>query len=95
MRTPMITRTIVATKATLLCVDIADQSTFQKEVTLPRTYKDAKALMKAAVAVVDDDNTKVVSIVSSETFETLYGMTELDFIQYAKVLPPRVKVDEE
>lgn len=89
MRTPMVTRTIVATKATILCVDLDTQSTFQKEVTLPRTYKDGKALMKAAVAVIDDESTKAVSIVSSETFETLYGMTELEFIQYAKILPSR------
>lgn len=89
MRTPMVTRTIVATKATFLCVDLESQSTFQKEVTLPRTYKDNKALMKAGVAVIDSNETKVVSVISSEQFETLYGMTELEFIQYAKVLPPR------
>lgn len=89
MRTPMVTRTITATKATILCVDTSAQETFQKEITLPRTYKDDKALMKAASSVLDDDTIKAVSLISTDVFETLYGMEEIEFIKYAKVLPPR------
>ena len=36
-----------------------------------------------------------VQTVSSKHVETLYGMTEADFIKFAKVLPPRTKVDTE
>ena len=89
MREPMVTRTIVTTKANVLCVNILEQTTFTQDVTLPRVYKDNKALMKAVSKAVDNDTTKAVMVNSSETLETLYGMTEFEFLQNAKVLPPR------
>ena len=39
--------------------------------------------------LIETDTVKAVHIVDSEEIETLYGMTEQEFIQYAKVLPPR------
>ena len=88
-RTPMVTRTIVTTKATLMCLDIEAGEPFNKEVILPRTYKDEKALLKKARPLVETDTIKAVHVVDTEEVETLYGMTEQEFIENAQILPPR------
>ena len=90
-RVPMVTRTITATKITAVCLNIETAETFNKTVTLSGTFKDEKSMMKAAEKVLNTETEKAVYIVFSEEIETLYGMTEQEFIQLAKVLPPRVK----
>lgn len=89
MRKPMVTRTIQTTEATVLCIDITNSEPFNKTVTLPRTYKDEKSLMKKVASVIDNDTVKAVHVVSTEIHETLYGMTEDDFIAAAEILAPR------
>lgn len=88
-RVPMVTRTIVATKANVLCLNVQAGEPCNKVVTVPRTYKDDEALMKKVRPLLETDTLKAVHIVSKEEIETLYGMTEQEFILYAKVLPPR------
>lgn len=89
-RTPMVTRTINTTKAKVLCLNIATSETLTVEVTAPRTYKNDSDLMKVVKPVIEkQDNIKAVHIVSTEVIECLYGMTEQEFIEKAKVLPPR------
>lgn len=88
-RIPMVTRTIQTTKANVLCLNIKDGTPFHKEVILPRTYKDEKSMMKVLVNVVNDDVVKAVHIVDSVVQETLYGMTEQEFIASARVMKPR------
>ena len=90
---PMITRTIQTTEVTVLCMDIPQGEPFNKDVTLPRTYKDNTAMLKAAAALIDTDEVKAVHIVRSEVKETLYGMTEEDFIANAVILPARSNKD--
>lgn len=85
----MVTRTIVATKANVMCLDVQAGEPFNKVVTVPRTYKDSEVLLKKVKPLIETDIIKAVHIVDSEEIETLYGMTEQEFIQYAKVLPPR------
>ena len=79
-RKPMVTRTIVTTKVNVLCLDIKSAEPFNKVVTLPRTYKDDKKLLKKVEEVVNTDDVKAVHVVDKEEVETLYGMTEQDFI---------------
>lgn len=93
-RKPMVTRTITATKITALCLNIETGEPFNKEVTISGTFKDEKAMMKAAEKLLNTETEKAVHIVSSEEIETLYGMTEQEFIQKAKVLPPRPKKEK-
>ena len=88
-RTPMVTRTIVTTKAVIMCLDVEAGEPFNKEVTLPRTYKDEKALLKKVKPLVETDTVKAVHVVDTEEVETLYGMTEQEFIENAQILPPR------
>lgn len=88
-RVPMVTRTIPTTVVDVFCVNTVDRSTFEQSITLPRTYKDEVKMMKAIEKVLDGEPIKAVSITGYEVQETLYGMTEADFIKAATVLPPR------
>ena len=90
-RKPMVTRTIVTTKVNVLCLDIQSAEPFNKVVTLPRTYKDEKKLLKKVEEVVNTDDVKAVHIVDKEEVETLYGMTEQDFIEHAVELDPETR----
>lgn len=94
-REPMVTRTIVTTKAVVLCMDVNSGEPCNREVTLPRTYADDSKLLKKAKDIIEqEDGIKAVHIVSKEEVETLYGMKEQDFIANAKVLPPRTATDK-
>lgn len=88
-RVPMVTRTIPTTVVNVFCVNTEDRSTFEQSITLPRTYKDEVKMMKAVEKVLDGEPIKAVSITGYEVKQTLYGMTESDFIRVASVLPPR------
>lgn len=88
MRKPQVTRTITSTVATVLCLNVNTAEAFNKTVTVPREHSDEK-LLKIIKKMVDNDEVKVVHIVDKEIVETLYGMSEEKFIEYADVLPPR------
>lgn len=85
MRVPMITRTVKTTTAKVMTVNTENGSTTIKDYELPRTYKDAKAVLRA----LEDQNTdteKLVHVVSTTVNERLYGMPETDFIKYGQVI---------
>ena len=88
-RQPQVTRTITTTKATVLCLDLVKKEPFEKTVVLPRTYKDSKKLFKLIENLINSDEVKAVHVISTETEETLYGMSEQKFIENADILPPR------
>ena len=102
MKESMVTRTIITTRANCLCLDTETAEPLNATVTVPRTYKDNEALLKAVKKEVEragitapDGNTYygdpivVAKIVDFTEIETLYGMTESEFLSTAKVLPPR------
>ena len=88
-RKPMVTRTIQTTRCNVLCLNIVEGEPFNKEIILPRTYKDEKSMMKVVEKVINTEDVKAVHIVHTEVNETLYGMTEQEFIAAARVLPDR------
>ena len=90
-RKAMVTRTIITTKCNVLCMELAKAEPFNREVVLPRTYKDDKKLLKKVQELVDNDEVKAVHIVSKEEVETLYGMTEQRFIEGAIILDPKTR----
>ena len=94
-RVPMVTRTIVATKVNVMCLDVQKGEPCNKDVTVPRTYKDDETLMKKVRPLIETETLKAVHIVDKEEIETLYGMTEQEFIEHAKVLPPRNTTEKE
>lgn len=88
-REAMVTRTLTTTKANVVCLDVHKNETFIKVVELPRTYKDNDALLKKVRSLIESIDVIPVYIDSTEVNETLYGMSEHEFIQHAKVLPLR------
>ena len=94
-RQPMVTRTIITTKVNVMCLDVEHGEPCNHTITVPRTYKDEKALLKKVKSLIETDTLKAVYIVDTEEIETLYGMTEQDFIEHAEVLPPRKDYTEE
>lgn len=96
-RKPMVTRTITTTKANVLCLNIISGEPFNMVVTLPRTYKDEKSLLKMVSSVIDNDEQKAVHVVDKEEVETLYGMSEQLFIEHATILDKdtRKAIEEE
>ena len=90
-RKRMVTRTILTTKATVLCMDTESLKSEYKDVILPRTYKDEEKLFKAVKNAVDTDTFKAVKIEETSSVETLYGMDEQDFIDNAKILDPNTR----
>ena len=93
-RVPMVTRTITTTKANVMCVDVEVGEPFYKEVTVPRTYKDNDSLLKTVKPLIETETVKAVHIVAKTEIETLYGMSEQDFIEHASVLPERTTKPE-
>lgn len=94
-RVPQVTRTIQTTKVNVLCLDIENEQPFNKEIVLPRVYKDEQHLLKQVKKIIDNDTTKAVHIVNFTVEQTLYGMSEQKFIETADILPPRtVKTTE-
>lgn len=95
-RKPMVTRTIMTTEATALCLNIETAEPFNKTVTVSGAFKkEDKELMKAVAKLIDSETEKAVTIVDAVVKETLYGMTEDDFISHSEVLPPRAKKEAE
>lgn len=74
-----------------MCLDVTKAEPFNKDVVLPRTYTDDNKLMKKIHELVDTDDVKAVHIVKKEEIETMYGMSEQDFINSAKVLDPQTR----
>lgn len=87
-RERMVTRTITTTEVKALCINIETTEVSTKSFTFTTLVKDEKTMINNAQSQCDD-NIKVVAIKEVVENETLYGMTEMDFIKYAKVLPPR------
>lgn len=88
-RVPMVTRTITTTKVNCLCLDVESGEPFNKEFSLPRTYKDNQALITKIREMYDTDNEKVVHIVDKEETKALYGMREDIFILNSELMKPR------
>ena len=91
-RKRMVTRTVTTTKVTVLCVDTVAEETVTQVVEVPRTYTDDSKLLKAVKETMDV-TVVPVKVISTEIVETLYGMTEQQFIELAEKLPPRTKTE--
>ena len=88
-RKAMVTRTVTATKITVLGMNVETCEPMNMTCTLPGVYKDEKKLMKAVREAIETDDFKVAKIVDKVEEETLYGMNLSKFIAEAEILPPR------
>ena len=95
MRKPMVTRTIISTKALALCVNPQTADTFEKVFMLSGWIDDkAKALKKLSKYHNTDDCT-IVAVRGLVKVNELYGMDEADFIAGAKILDPATRKEFE
>lgn len=93
MRVPKVTRTMKNTVVTMMAVNTETKDVFEQEIVLPRTYKDEAKIMKLIQAMFAGEPVQPVSILSTRVEESLYGMTEADFMKYAEKLPPRTNAN--
>ena len=93
-RERMITRTVVSVNYEIMAVNMETKTVENITVSIPSgdTLTD-KAREKAIKASIPEGKT-FVSVLSETTTETLYGMSETDFIKLANVLPPRTKSEQ-
>lgn len=93
-RERMVTRTIVTTTIEVLVINIETAEVGTKYFSLGQNMvKDEKTMLNNAQAMMDEQAGnnlwKCVVVKNIVEEETLYGMTEQDFLKYAKALPPR------
>lgn len=94
-RERMITRTVATAEYVCMTVNTTTRKVEDIRVSIPSGMTmTEKARQKAITDALPETNT-LVQITSEYVKEILYGMTEDDFIKYAKVLPPRTKSDSE
>ena len=91
----MVTRTVKCTKVNVMCLDIEKGEAFNEYATISGVFDNPEKLLKACKAALDTDTEKAVAIVEKKEIEQLYGMNEQEFINLAKLLPPRQGKDTE
>ena len=91
----MVTRTVKVTKVNVMCLDIENGEVFNECATISGVFDSPEKLLKACKAALDTDTEKAVAIVEKKEIEQLYGMSEQEFINIAKLLPPRQGKDAE
>ena len=94
MRKPMVTRTIISTLVTALCVNPQTAETFEQEFTLTGKIADDKVLKRVSKQYNTDDCT-IVAIRELKEINELYGMDEADFIKGARILDPATRKEIE
>lgn len=95
MRKPMVTRTIISTSVTALCVNPQSAETFEQEFTLTGKIADKDKALKVASKLYNTDDCTIVAIRELKEINELYGMSEVDFIKGAKILNPTTRKEIE
>lgn len=90
-REAMVTRSIEATKVSVLGLNIETAEPENKTFYLPGTFKDEKKLLNKVKKEFESDTYKIATVVDSEVVTTLYGMKVDDFIKSALVLDPETR----
>lgn len=82
----MITRTITTTTCIVLCLDVENGEPVNRSFVIPRIPKNEKLILKFAEKelAVKEPNVKPVHVVDTVEDSKIYGMTENDFLKYAK-----------
>lgn len=91
MRKPMVTRTILSTSITALCVNPQTAETFEQDFTLSGKYTDKDKVLKKVSKQYNTEICTIVAIRELKEINELYGMDEVDFIKGAKILDPETR----
>ena len=95
MRKPKITRTIISTSVTALCVNPQTSETFEQEFILTGKIADKDKVLKRVSKLYSTDDCTIVAIRNLKEVNELYGMNEADFIKGAKILDPATRKEIE
>lgn len=95
MRKPMVTRTIISTSITALCVNPQTAETFEQEFILTGKIADKDKVLKRVSKLYSTDDCTIVAIRNLKEVNELYGMDEADFIAGAKILDPATRKEIE
>lgn len=90
-REAMVTRTIKTTEVLLMVVDMESCEVKNIEVIVSGSPKNEDALFTSIEKDFKKESSKYkpIKIMSTKVNEELYGMSEVEFVKSAKVLPPR------
>lgn len=88
-RERMVTRTISFTEVTVISMNIETVTPNHEVIRIAGVFDNDKTLLKKLKNRYETDLYKIVAITDTKVIEKLYGMSEEDFIEYAKELPPR------
>jgi hypothetical protein len=94
-REKMVTRTVTQTTAEVMTIDVTTAEVQIREYTIGGTYETNDMLLKKLQKLFQTNTFKLVNISSTMVENLLLGMTEEDFIRYARVLPPRTATKDE
>lgn len=96
-RVAMVTRTVTESTLAIKCANTETEAFEVVEVTVAGDYKEDSATLKTVArrAIKDRKDLVFMSCAIVSKKETLYGMTEEDFVAHAQILPPRVSKAEE
>ena len=95
MRKPMVTRTIISSSVTALCVNPQSAETFEQEFTLTGKIADKDKVLKRVSKLYNTDVCTIVAIREFKEVNELYGMDDADFIAGAKILDPATRKEIE
>jgi hypothetical protein len=91
-REKMVTRTIDITEGTFMCMDVCKCETLVRTIDINGKFVNKNDLLNRAKELYELEDFKIVFVQSMNYKEVLMGMSEIDFIRHAKVLPPRTPV---
>lgn len=94
-REKMVTRTVTQTTAEVMTIDVTTAEVQIREYTIGGTYETNDMLLKKLQKLFQTNTFKLVNISSTMVENLLLGMTEEDFIRYARVIPPRTATKDE
>ena len=84
----MVTRTVENCEANCLVVKKSTREVMEKNFSIPVSVPEEKRLKYIGKYLLEEDYA-VVSILDTKITSILYGMLEVDFIKFARILPPR------
>ncbi len=88
MRKLMVTRTIISTQVTALCVNPQTAETSEQKFTLIGKITDKDKVLKKVSKEYNTDDCTIVAIREFKEVKELYGMDETEFIICARLLNP-------
>lgn len=87
MRTRYVNRTISNIVATCNIYDTTTKEITEEKITLPSGVTEKK--LDKEISKMLDDNKRLLEVITTETVEAYYRMTESDFIANATIVPQK------